>query len=236
MLKLSDHAWRAHDMLIMWTLSNGTDGEFPSDVAEYAPKITKEALNELFQAGLVERQGEAWLLVRYAESQSSAEKVRASLENRRKSDRLRQARKRERDKEELEKQEKALGIHEEKSKQMNMSRDNNVTVGNKGVSNPMSRDNNVSVVMLNADDNKELEEPLKNETTQSGFNVSEDVQDFVWSGSFSDLPDDVDRVTEKVSPSPGKPLVCAEAGCEELSFGGKPWCFAHNQQHLKEAV
>lgn len=217
MLKLTDHAWRAHDMLIMWTLSNGTDGLFPPDVADYAPKVTKDALNELYSAGLIQRSGDSWLLVRYEESQSSAAKIQASLENRRKADRVRQARKRERDKEELERQEKELGVDEMEARHKNMSRDNHVTVGKKPFSNQLSRDNNVTVVMLNADDDKELETPLENDSS-------------VWSGSFENLPDDMDTATGQITPPAS---VCAEPGCGDSTFGGKPWCFAHNQSHLR---
>lgn len=235
MQKLSDHAWRAHDVLIMWTLSNGTDGVFPPDVADFAPKVTKDALNELYRAGLIqEREGE-WLLVRYEESQSSAAKIQASLENRRKADRVRQARKREREKQELERQEKELGVKDERNKRRDMSRDNHVTVGKQPFSNRLSRDNNVTVVMLNADDDKEIENPLKNESTQQNFNTSEDVSGVGWSGSFDDLPDDADAATAEMPPA-GAPRSCAEPGCDTAPFGNQPLCFAHNQQKIQGAA
>lgn len=80
-LRLSDRAYRHHCVLLTWSVSNRTNGVIPGDIDLLQTGITPEGLQEVARAGLLEADGDDWILTQYGKTQTSAEKIEAALDN-----------------------------------------------------------------------------------------------------------------------------------------------------------
>lgn len=98
-LRLSDRAYRHHCMLLTWSVSNRTNGHVPGDIPLLQIGITNDGLQEVAKAGLLEANGDGWVLTQYEQTQSSAEQISSALDNLRSGarDRKRKSRAKQRD-------------------------------------------------------------------------------------------------------------------------------------------
>lgn len=86
-LRLTDRAYRHHCVLLTWSVSNRTNGFIPADIALLQTGISEQGVGEVEAAGLLEREGDGWVLTHYNKTQSSAERIESALTNLRQSSR-----------------------------------------------------------------------------------------------------------------------------------------------------
>lgn len=94
-LRLSGDAYKLHSCLLMWSVSNRTDGVIDDQDLALVPGVKHDAIDELVAAGLLERSatGDGWSLTEFIGTQTSRSGLEA-LEGQRRRDREKKARKR----------------------------------------------------------------------------------------------------------------------------------------------
>ena len=93
LLRLPADAFRLFAFALMWSVSNKTDGVIDDDDLPLIPGFGPGCVDHLADAGLWERQVDAWVITVYADTQTSRSEFDA-LAARRRSDRQRKARER----------------------------------------------------------------------------------------------------------------------------------------------
>lgn len=95
LLRLSDPAFRLHILALAWSVSNRTDGVLYDDDLLLIPTVDATRATELAKAGLWCRERDYWMVVDFADTQSTADEL-AALESIRRSGRERKTRERQR--------------------------------------------------------------------------------------------------------------------------------------------
>ncbi|MCU1612629.1 MAG: hypothetical protein JWO98_169 [Frankiales bacterium] len=82
-LRLSAEAYRAFAMVLMWTVSNRTDGALDRADVPLIPRVDDETVRELLRAGLLEEQDGVLKVTEFRDTQTSREQLEAAAKNRR---------------------------------------------------------------------------------------------------------------------------------------------------------
>lgn len=93
-LRLSAAAYQLYSFALMWSVANRTDGVVSDDDLPLLPRVDLDRIHELEKVGLWTRQGDCWLIIDFAATQTPRAQLEG-IEHRRKTDRERAARYRE---------------------------------------------------------------------------------------------------------------------------------------------
>ncbi len=93
LLRLSDNGFRLFVAGLVWSVANRTAGVLDAEDLDLMPRVDAGQAAELEKAGLWRRDRDTWVIVEFADTQTSVDEL-VALENIRRSARVRKARER----------------------------------------------------------------------------------------------------------------------------------------------